>query len=80
VQDNFVLANINPGINSNDIQRLKSALDQIQQDSDQALKKIPKPKSFFSNTNIRQAFFSDPDSQIIAPCPPGIALQIPGQL
>lgn len=79
VQDNFVLANINPGINPEDLTRLKSALDQLQPEPYNVHKKIPKPKSFLNNTNIREAFFSNPLSKIVAPCPPGIALEIPGQ-
>jgi len=79
VQDNFVLANINPGINPEDLARLKSALDELQPEPYNVHKKIPKPKSFLNNTNIREAFFSNPLSKIVAPCPPGIALEIPGQ-
>jgi arginine decarboxylase len=79
VQQNFVLANINPGISAGDIARLKSALDELRHEPFNTHQKISKPKSFVNNTNIREAFFSNPLSKIVAPCPPGIALEIPGQ-
>lgn len=78
-QENFVLANINPGINQLDIDRIKNVLDSLKPDTKSSLKKISKPKSFLINTNIQEAFFNDPSAEIIAPCPPGIALKIPGQ-
>lgn len=73
---NYALAFINPFNNEEDILKLQEALDQFTYD--QNLARIPRLVFFQQNLDPREAFFNG-DTEIYAPCPPGIALRVPGQ-
>lgn len=73
---NYALAFINAFNTEEDISKLQKALNEL--NGDYNLRKIPRPVFAPQTTNPREAFFNG-DSEIYAPCPPGIALRVPGQ-
>ncbi len=76
VGTNHVLAFINVGNKDKDIKRLQ----QLQNlDLASPSNKIKKPKSIVQTQNMREAFLRKSSCKIKAPCPPGIALEVPGQ-
>ncbi len=76
---NYALAFINPGHKFDEVKSvtlLKSEIETLIQEH--KLEPISKPEFTKQNDSIREAFFSG-DTEIYAPCPPGIALRVPGQ-
>lgn len=71
-----VLAFINVGNTKADINKLNS-LANLDLSLGQCL--IEKPREVFQETNMRESFFNNNKSRIYAPCPPGIAIEVPGQ-
>lgn len=74
--NNYGLAIINPGNSLKEVHTLEKALEEIQPKANQNY--ISKPKFLEQRTNMREAFLKA-DTNIEAPCPPGIALRAPGQ-
>lgn len=83
---NFALLFINPGNDIADIVKLNAQAGKIAELRDQLSLQgaelhdnlpISKPEILDSQDSLRQAFFAG-DTEIKAPCPPGIALKIPG--
>lgn len=81
VLENSVLAFINPGNSNEDIERLRRALEviPIRKVTSEKVAGIAAPYFKEQKTNPREAFFKEQDIEIKAPCPPGIALRVPGQ-
>ncbi len=76
---NYALAFINPGNTAGEVKYasiLKPKIEALIQEH--KLERIPKPELAKQNINAREAFFKG-DTEIYAPCPPGIALKVPGQ-
>ncbi|MBT6844073.1 MAG: aminotransferase class I/II-fold pyridoxal phosphate-dependent enzyme [Candidatus Melainabacteria bacterium] len=76
--ENFALLFINPGNDIADITKLNSCVAAIKGlCQNYQVTEITKSQTL-SKSNLREAYFEG-DTEIYAPCPPGIAREIPGQ-
>ncbi len=82
---NYALMFINPGNTFGDLRKLEASGSKLEAlISEYHLKLIKKPISFEPQASslklsLREAFFKG-DTEIYAPCPPGIALRLPGHI
>jgi hypothetical protein len=82
---NYALAFINPGNDLEDVNKLNGQRSRVNGlIENYQMKSITKPKRFTvdhspltASPSIREAFLNG-DTEIYAPCPPGIALKVPG--
>ena len=76
---NYALAFINPGNDMDDISKLNGQRSRVNGlIENYQTKSITRPEKLTANACLRDAFFSG-DTEIYAPCPPGIAVRLPGQ-
>ncbi len=77
---NYALAFINPGNTAGEVKYASSLEPKIEAlIQEHKLEPISKPEFGKQNMNPREAFFNG-DTEIYAPCPPGIALRVPGHI
>ncbi len=78
VLNSSVLAFINPGNTEEDIEKLKNALSSLEK-KETTKTLYPKPQIQEKSFDPRKAFFEDQDTDLVAPCPPGIIKRAPGE-